>query len=115
MAELTRTAEFQDLRSKWGWFVALGALLIILGLIGMVYTVAFTLTTLIVFGILLVIGGVGQILHAFYAIRWSGFFLMVFMGIMCIILGLFMFNYPVAAALEWTLFIALLLIFSGAF
>ena len=52
---------FGDLSKRWGWLLALGIVFIVLGLIGIGMAFALTIASLIVFGVLLLIGGAVQI------------------------------------------------------
>jgi len=46
-----------EISKKWGWFLAIGIILVILGTIGIGATFALTLTTVTFFGFLILIGG----------------------------------------------------------
>jgi uncharacterized membrane protein HdeD (DUF308 family) len=48
----------KSLRRYWIWILALGILMILLGTIGLVMAAAFTVASVIVFGALLVVGGI---------------------------------------------------------
>ena len=61
--------ETNEIGKKWGWILAIGILMIILGTIGIGATFALTLTTVTFFGILILIGGGFQLLDAF---RYKG-------------------------------------------
>jgi len=47
----------ENLRKRWGWFLALGALLIVLGTVALGTSVFMTLATMVFAGWLLVVGG----------------------------------------------------------
>lgn len=49
-----------SLRQHWGWMLAFGILMLVLGAIGLYMTATFTLASVLVFGALLVIGGVDR-------------------------------------------------------
>ena len=68
-------AEVSDaVREKRGWFIALGTILILIGTAAIVFPHIATLSTEIFVGWFLVIGGVAQVVHAFWAKDWGGFF-----------------------------------------
>jgi len=70
----TTTAETSavgQLRHNWGWLLGLGVLFLVLGFIGMSCVVTLTLSSTIVFGILILIGGVAQIIEAFKCTGWK--------------------------------------------
>ena len=50
----------ERLRSRWGWFLALGILLIVLGMIALGSSVMMTLATMVFIGWLMIIGGVAE-------------------------------------------------------
>ena len=55
-----RSTVLGELKSKWGWLLALGISLIVLGTLGLWMSFAMTLATVIMFGALLAVGGVFQ-------------------------------------------------------
>jgi uncharacterized membrane protein HdeD (DUF308 family) len=97
--------ELHSLRNNWGWLLAGGIALIVLGMLalGSEFTpLAVTLT----FAILLLISGVVEIAAAFGARRWSGFFLHVLFGILYLVVGLLMIEHPGVALDALTLMLA---------
>src|SRR5262249_45146442 len=94
------------LRRNWGWFVALGILQIVLGIIALGASVFVTLATVVLFGWLLLIGGVLSVGHAFWQKQWSGFFIDLAMGILNVVVGFMMIAHPLASAETLTLLIA---------
>jgi len=110
------TPEHHELRSNWIWFVILGIGLVILGLLALdAAVVMVTLGTVIFFGVLLLIGGVGQVLHAFWARRWRGFFLHLLLGILALIIGLLFVSRPIRGAADLTLLMAAFFTVAGCF
>ena len=85
------------LQKCWPWFLGLGVVLIVVG--GMAVGSAYiaTLTTLLVFGSLLLAGGVVQIVNAFLARTWRGFLLYLLGGLLHLVLGLAMIDQPECA------------------
>lgn len=71
---LERKSFSQAVKSKWGWFFALGVILIIGGSLAIILPAASTLATSIFLGAILLVGGVVQIFHAFQVTTWKGFF-----------------------------------------
>jgi uncharacterized membrane protein HdeD (DUF308 family) len=63
----------EELRRNWGWFLTLGILLVVLGMIALGASVAMTIASVMLFGWLLIIGGVLEAIHAFWRERgWGG-------------------------------------------
>jgi uncharacterized membrane protein HdeD (DUF308 family) len=104
-----------ELRRNWGWFLALGISLIILGVIALSFSVLTTLASVIVFGWLLIVSGVLQAVHAFWRKRWNGFFLDLFGGILSLVVGFMLVANPLVGAETLTMLIALFLFIGGIF
>jgi uncharacterized membrane protein HdeD (DUF308 family) len=98
---------------RWGWFVALGIVQIVVGLLCWIDVVAASIAGVFIIGALLLIGGVAQIIHAFSVRGWSGFLLYVLIGILYVLGGLLLMAEPVRGSLIITVVIAVLLIISG--
>ena len=103
------------LRRNWGWFVARGIVQIVLGLIALGASVIVTLASVVLFGWLLMIGGILSVVHAFWERQWSGFFLDLAMGILNAVVGFMVIGNPVATAEALTLLIAVFLFMGGIF
>jgi uncharacterized membrane protein HdeD (DUF308 family) len=97
--------ELHSLRDNWGWLLAGGVALIVLGMLalGSEFT---TLAVMLTFAILLLMSGGVEIAAAFWARRWSGFFLHVLFGILYLVVGLLMIEHPGVAADALTLMLA---------
>ena len=86
---------------KWGWFLALGIVLIVAGLAAIAFPLLSTIATKIVLGWLFLIGGVMMILHAFNAPAWQGFLWSLLIGILYAVAGGYRFySYGDASLLE---------------
>jgi uncharacterized membrane protein HdeD (DUF308 family) len=107
--------ELSALGSNWGWFVALGVILIVLGFFALSAVVAASLATALFVGWLMMIGGVIETVGAFWSRRWSGFFLHLLSGVLSIVVGLLFVRAPVGAMLALTLLLACLLLVAGLF
>jgi uncharacterized membrane protein HdeD (DUF308 family) len=97
---------FGELQKNWGWLLALGILFVILGTIGLGMTFALTLASVLVFGILIGIGGLVQILHAVKCRGWASVLGHVLIGALYIVAGIAIVEDPVVASLVFTLLIA---------
>lgn len=107
--------EAARLKSGFGWLAALGVILVVAGLIGLVYTGFATLTTMVLFGWLLLIGGVVSLLHAVQARHSNFFWLAVIVAALNIAAGVVVLRTPEAAAEALTMFAALLFLTGGVF
>lgn len=102
-------------RKDWGWYVALGILLILVGIYAIWAEGVATLASVFALGIVLVIAGIGQLVAAFMA-RGAGHVIMLLLvGVLDVIVGLMLLEHPVAGALVVTLLLAALLVFGGVF
>jgi uncharacterized membrane protein HdeD (DUF308 family) len=104
---------YTHVASKWGWFVALGVALLLLGILALGDVVAVTLISTIFIGAMLLVGGVFQVVHAFMVKTWSGFLLSMLGGIVYAVGGLLIMNEPVQGALVITLFLIVALMIGG--
>jgi uncharacterized membrane protein HdeD (DUF308 family) len=105
-----------ELRRNWGWFLALGILLVVLGTTALGASVAMTIASVMLFGWLLIVGGLVEAIHAFWRERgWGGVFINLLTGILYVVVGFMMVANPGVAAVTLTLLIALFLMFGGIF
>lgn len=106
-------SDLQNLRSKRGWFLAEGILLMILGLIATGTSVFTTVVSITFLGWLMLVGGIVHSVRAFSTQKWSGFFVTLLAGILYAIAGILIIGSPVATALMLTFLIAPLLMVGG--
>lgn len=114
---MTALADFDldpgALQPKWGWFVALGVVLLALGGLALVDTVSVTLFSVIFIGAALLVGGVFQIIHAFANRDWGSFLFALLCGALYIVGGLLIMDEPVRGSLVITILLAIALAVSG--
>src|SRR5438067_13658918 len=67
--------ELEAIRGNWGWILALGIILIVVGTIAVAMPFMATLASAFAFGVLLLIGGIAQLVGVFWTRDWRGFFL----------------------------------------
>lgn len=103
-----------ELGARWGWFVALGIVLLILGFVGFVYVVAATLVSVIFIGVLMLIGGIGQLIHAWRVKQLAGFLFWTASGLLYAGAGVLALINPLAGAAVMTLLLGATLIAVGA-
>jgi len=106
MATSPLSVEFEKLHHRWGWHLALGIGLVVLGVIAFALEFAATLATVLVLSWLLVISGIIECIYAFRMRRWGGVFLHLVGGILGVLVGLLVVTHPLAGALAWTLLFA---------
>jgi uncharacterized membrane protein HdeD (DUF308 family) len=108
-------AGMEQIRGSWGWFMVLGILLTILGAVCVVFDVTATFATVLVFGWLLVLGGVFSLVQAFRTRSWSGSFLFLLSALFRGFVGYLLIRYPITGAVSLTLVLASLFVVGGLF
>ena len=99
----------------WGWYLALGILMIVVGFYAIYAEGLATLASVVALGFVLLIAGVGQIAAAFMARGAGHVILLLLVGFLDIIVGLALLQHPTINALFITLLLAALFLFGGAF
>ena len=102
-------------RSYRGWVIFAGITSLVLGTAAVIYTGTATIASVVLFGWLLMLAGVMQIVHAFQVRTWSGFFLYLLDGIIRAAVGTLMVLYPGAGAEALTLVLSFYFIVAGIF
>ena len=108
-------AGIEEIRRSWGWFLALGILLTILGIACVAFDVTATFATVLVFGWLLFFSGIFALVQAFFTGSWSGFFLYLLSALFRGVTGYLLIRYPLIGAESLTLVLASFLIVGGLF
>lgn len=101
-----RFRDLQEAKKNWGWFLALGLLLIALGIAAICFSFSVTLFSVFLLGVFLLSAGVVQVIQACLARKWNGFFLSLMLGILYLLVGFFCAARPMEAAVSLTLWIA---------
>ncbi|GAA0448209.1 HdeD family acid-resistance protein [Streptomyces stramineus] len=99
----------------FGVLALLGGVLVLAGLVGLAYVGFATLTTMVLFGWLLLIGGVVGLLHAVQSRDSSFFWLGVVVAALNLAAGVVVIRRPEVAAEALTMFAALLFLTGGVF
>ncbi len=107
--------ELEAIRGNWGWILALGIVLIVVGTTAVAMPFAGSLASIVFLGALLLMGGIAQLVGAFWARDWSGFFLTLLMGVLYLVMGLMFFRHPGDALIAVTLLLACAFIVGGLF
>ncbi|MER5771238.1 HdeD family acid-resistance protein [Streptomyces sp. NPDC001985] len=109
------TQEPRALKRGFGLLAALGVILVIAGLVGLIYTGVATLTSMLLFGWLLLVGGVVGLVHAVQSRGSDFFWLAVVVAALNIAAGVVVIRHPEGSAEALTLFAALLFLTGGLF
>ena len=93
----------------------MGIFLIVLGTIALFSPFISTLSSVILFGILLTASGISHLVHAFWSPEWKGFFGQIILGILAAVIGWLLVMNPMLGAKSLTLLLAAFFIASGLF
>jgi uncharacterized membrane protein HdeD (DUF308 family) len=107
------TALFGELEKNWGWLLAFGILSVVLGTVGLGMTFGLTLASVLFFGVLLVVGGVAQLVDAFKCRGWKSTLWHVLIALLYVAGGVVIVVDPVLASATLTLVLAWILIAVG--
>ena len=94
--------------------LALGILMVILGVIGLGMTFFLTIASVLVFGVMLLIGSGFQLVDAFKSKGWKSVTLHVLMALAYLIGGAVMIYDPISSSIMLTMVIAVMLVMAGA-
>ena len=100
------TPEWGDLAHNWGWLLAQGILLVVLGTIGLGMTIWLTLASVFIFGVFLVIGGGVQIFQTFKCRGWRSILWHGLIAVFYVLAGFSIMADPLAASTLFTLLLA---------
>jgi uncharacterized membrane protein HdeD (DUF308 family) len=112
-ARLTQTRRL--IAEKWGWFLALGIALIIVGFVAIVFPFLSTIAAKIMLGWLFLIGGVFMVLHAFSSQGWQGFLWSLLIGILYLVAGGYLAFFPLTGLLTLAFLLIILFAAEGIF
>jgi uncharacterized membrane protein HdeD (DUF308 family) len=93
----------EHLRARWGEIVAFGALLFVLGLAALCFTLPSTVATVTLNGLFFLVAGVAEIGVGAHAKSWARFFLWIVGGAIYLIAGVICIINPIFASLALTL------------
>lgn len=93
--------------------VLLGVVLILAGIIVLGDVVAATIISAIFIGVMAIIAGGFEIVHALWTKGWGGFLWQIFLGILYLAFGFVLISQPVSGAVLLTYVLGLLLFVSG--
>ena len=114
-AENIAELEIKAVRERWGWFMALGILMVLLGMIAIGAPLTSGVAVNLIVGWLLVISGVAHGIHAFKASGWRGGLVQFLCALLYLGVGWMMITNPVAGLLALTVTVLVYFIASGIF
>jgi len=105
----------QAMIHNWGWFLAFGVGLLLLGFVAVVRSVMATVVTMLFFGWLLVLAAGIEAAQAFMVGAWAGFFLHLLAAVLFGVVGVLLLSRPMISAEVVTLFMAAFFLIGGLF
>jgi uncharacterized membrane protein HdeD (DUF308 family) len=108
-------AGLERVRKSWTWFLVVGILLTVLGVVCIGKAETATTFSILALGWVLAITGVAWLVSAFYAFSWHGFFLFLLNAIIRGVTGYLLIRHPDAGAAGVTMLLAALFIVGGIF
>jgi uncharacterized membrane protein HdeD (DUF308 family) len=109
------TESIHEGKQHWGWYMTVGIALIVVGVLAILSETAATFASITVLGAFIFIAGIMQIAGAFMTRGAGNVILLLLVGVLDIVVGLMLWQHPVAGALTITLLLAALLVFGGIF
>ena len=107
--------ELHAIRSHWWCFLAMGIALVIMGTLAITVPYIAGTAAVMVFGFLLLAGGITQVVSSFWSGKWSGMLLHLLVGILYLVVGLMIVEDPAQNMVILTKPIAIFLIVTGIF
>lgn len=110
----TLGAAIERLRSRWGWFVAFGALCLVFGVSALTMAEVSTEAVVLFVAFMLILAGGFEIVMGFNTRDWPSFFLWVVSGLFYLVFGAFALARPVVAAAALTAVVGVGFLIAGA-
>jgi len=105
----------EKLNASSSRLIAMGVAILIVGFLALTSSVATTLMSVIVLGVLCLFAAIFQFVFALTSGKWGGFGLHLLLAVLYGITGIFLVSNPAIGAATLTLFLAFLFITSGIF
>lgn len=109
----SNSAAAKQLHENWGWYMVLGIALVVLGGLAAVYSYTSTVLSVMWLGAFAVFVGVVELVRAFKVKLWGSFFLHIFLSVLYLVVGFYLFMNPSMTALALTLLMAIFFVVSG--
>ena len=98
--------ELQHVRSQWCWFLFLGILLLVCGVMALTFPFVAATAAISVLSIVLLVAGVATIIGSFWTGKWSGFLVQLLMGILYLAAGFVVSERPLVSILLVTIYVS---------
>ena len=105
----------REIVQYWGWFLAFGIALLVLGIAAVVRSVTATVATMLFFGWLLVIACAIEVVQAVMVGHWAGFFHHLVAAILFGVVGSMLIGRPLISAEALTVVMGVFFLIGGLF
>ena len=102
-----------QIKRNWGWFLALGIVLVLAGIAAIAFPFLSTIAAKVALGWIFLVTGLFMIVHAFSAGGWRGFLLNLLLGVLYVIAGGWLAFFPFTGIITLTLLLAALFVAEG--
>ncbi len=103
----------RQIADNWGWFLALGIVLVIAGAVAILFPLLSTIATKIMLGWIFLVSGVLIVIHAFSIKQWRGFLWGLLVGALYIVAGAWLAFLPFTGIITLTILLAALFLAEG--
>ena len=98
---------------RWGWFLALGIVLLLAGVAAIAFPLLSTIAAKIALGWIFLAGGAMLAIHAFSIKEWPGFLLGLLIGLLYLVAGGWLAFFPFTGIVTLTILLAALFLAEG--
>ena len=105
----------QEMIHNWGWLLAFGIVLMVLGGAAVVRSVTATVVSMVFFGWVMVFASIMDLVSAFMVGKWAGFFLHLLLAIILGITGVIFLKSPAISAEAATLVMSMFFLVAGMY
>ncbi len=105
----------QEMIHNWGWFLAFGIALMLLGITAVIRSVTATVASMLFLGWLMVFASIIDLVNAFMVGKWAGFFLHLLLAILFGITGVIFLTHPTISAEVATLIMSMFFLLAGLY
>jgi uncharacterized membrane protein HdeD (DUF308 family) len=100
---------------SWGWLLAFGIVLAVLGVAAVIRSFSATVASMMFFGWMLVFAGAVEFVNAFMVGHWTGFFLHLLASILFVVTGVLLIIRPLISAEVVTLVMSMFFLIGGLY
>jgi len=104
-----------EMIQHWGWFLAFGIVLIVLGIAAVARSVTSTVVSMVFFGWVLLVAGIVEFVEAFMVGRWAGFFEHLLVALLFGVIGVMFLKNPTISAEAATLVMSMFFLIAGLY